>query len=137
MTDTVSESTRSHIMSRVRRRDTGPELLLRRALWAIGARGWRVDDRRLPGRPDLAFTRLRVAVFVDGAFWHGHPRKFTLGKSGSYWDVKIARNVRRDREVNDRLTVMGWHVVRLWDFDVQAAPEEAARRVLREIARAG
>lgn len=106
-------------MSSIRRRDTKPELLLRRAVWSKGLRGYRLDLRGLPGRPDIAWTRRRVAVFVDGAFWHGHPSAFTPGKSGRYWDEKIAGNVRRDRAADDALATMGWTVIRLWDFDVR------------------
>src|SRR5687767_11864226 len=89
-------SSTSRIMSGVRRTGTRPELALRRALRAEGLRGYRVDARGLPGRPDIAFTRIRLAVFVDGAFWHGHPSKFQLGIAGRYWDEKIRGNQLRD-----------------------------------------
>src|SRR4051794_31987474 len=97
MTDNLTPEQRSKAMSRIRRRDTGPELRLRKAVWQAGLRGYRVDRRSLPGRPDLAWGRARLAVFVDGAFWHGHPKAFTAGKSGRYWDEKIKRNCERDR----------------------------------------
>src|SRR3954470_5771021 len=83
--DPLSPEKRSRLMSKVKTRDTAPELTLRKALWAGGVRGWRCHRRDLPGRPDLAFGRLRCAVFVDGAFWHGHPSKFRPGKSGDFW----------------------------------------------------
>jgi DNA mismatch endonuclease (patch repair protein) len=116
-------------MARVKRRDTGPELLLRRALYRRGVRGWRCDRGDLPGRPDLAFGRARVAVFVDGGFWHGHPSKYWPGRSGGYWDKKIARNMERDRRVSQELASRGWSVLRLWDFEVEADPEQAVHRV--------
>lgn len=106
-------------MSRIRRRDTKPELLLRRALWSGGFRGYRIDDGRLPGRPDLAWTRQRLAVFVDGKFWHGHPSAYKPGHHGAYWDEKVARNVERDRAADQALRAMGWTVLRLWDFEVR------------------
>jgi len=106
-------------MARIRSRDTSPELALRRALYAAGIRGWRCHAKQLPGKPDLAFTRWRVAVFVDGCFWHGHPDFFTPGKSGPYWDAKIARTKERDERANAALTAAGWRVLRLWDFDVE------------------
>lgn len=106
-------------MSRIKRRDTRPELLLRRALWAAGVRGYRVDDRRFPGRPDLAWSRHGVAVFVDGAFWHGHQSAYKPGCHGDYWDQKIRRNVERDRAADESLRELGWIVLRLWDFDVR------------------
>src|SRR3954466_8596244 len=108
MADNLTPEQRSRTMSRIRRRDTGPELLLRRAVWAAGLRGYRLDRRTLPGRPDLAWGQSRVAVFVDGAFWHGHPSAFVRGKSGRYWDEKIARNCERDRVANAALESMGW-----------------------------
>lgn len=116
-------------MARVKGRDTGPELKLRRALWAAGVRGWRCHRKTIPGRPDLAFGRTRVAVFVDGGFWHGHPSKYWPGRSGPYWDAKIARNQARDKRVDQQLQDLGWTVLRLWDFEIQASPEEAADRV--------
>jgi DNA mismatch endonuclease, patch repair protein len=94
-------------------------LTLRRALHAAGLRGWRCHNRQLPGKPDIAFTRWRVAVFVDGRFWHGHPDYFTFGKSGAYWDAKIARTQERDRLANEALSAAGWTVLRYWDFEVE------------------
>lgn len=119
MADNLTPEQRSLAMSRIKRRDTRPELLLRRALWAAGGRGYRIDDRRLPGRPDLAWTRRRVAVFVDGKFWHGHPSAYRQGQHGTYWDEKIKRNVERDRATDNELASMGWTVLRLWDFEVR------------------
>jgi DNA mismatch endonuclease (patch repair protein) len=119
MADNLTREQRSRTMSRIRRRDTVPEMLLRRALWAAGLRGYRLDTRTLPGRPDLTWTRQRVAVFVDGAFWHGHPSAFTPGKSGAYWDAKIQGNVERDRRADAALHEAGWTVIRLWDFEVR------------------
>jgi DNA mismatch endonuclease (patch repair protein) len=127
--DTLTPEQRSRVMSRVRGRDTKPELELRRAMWAAGLRGWRCHRRDVPGQPDVAFGRSRVAVFVDGAWWHGHPLYYTPGKSGAFWDAKIRRNVERDREVDRALAALGWCVVRLWDFEVIRDPDAAARRV--------
>jgi DNA mismatch endonuclease, patch repair protein len=117
-------------MARVKGRDTRPELALRRALYAAGARGWRCHRRNLPGRPDLAFGRKRVAVFVDGAFWHGHPSRYWPGRSGAYWDAKIARNQERDRAADRDLAQLGWRVVRLWDFEVERDLDVCVARVL-------
>jgi DNA mismatch endonuclease (patch repair protein) len=128
------------MMARVRNSDTEPELALRRALFGLGLRGWRCHRRDLPGTPDLAFGRARLAVFVDGAFWHGHPSRYRPGQSGAFWDDKIRRNVERDREVDEALERRGWHVLRIWDFELKADAAEAARRVasvvgeLRELA---
>src|SRR4051812_15614370 len=106
-------------MARIRSRDTQPELQLRRALYAAGIRGWRCHARQLPGKPDLVFTRWRIAVFVDGCFWHGHPDFFTPGKSGKYWDTKIERTKARDKAANEALAASGWTVLHFWDFEVE------------------
>jgi DNA mismatch endonuclease (patch repair protein) len=135
MTDNLTKEQRSYAMSRIRRRDTLPELLLRRAVWAAGLRGYRIDRRGLPGRPDLSWGVKRVAVFVDGAFWHGHPSAFTPGKSGAYWDGKIKRNMERDRAVDSALEEMGWVVIRLWDFEVKRELEVCVGRIEEALAR--
>lgn len=105
-------------MSRVKTKDTAPEIALRQALWAAGVRGWRLHPRGIPGRPDLAWIGRRVAVFVDGAFWHGHPDRY-WGQSGPFWNEKIERNRRRDERVTGELVGEGWTVLRFWDFEVE------------------
>ena len=121
-------------MSRIRVRDTAPELLLRRALWAAGVRGYRLHVKTLPGKPDVAFIGAKLAVFVDGAFWHGHP-DYYHGQSGPFWDAKIATNRERDARVNAPLAERGWEVVRLWDFEVERNAPECASRVAAALAR--
>lgn len=105
-------------MARVKTKDTAPEVELRRALWAAGVRGWRLHPRRVPGRPDIAWLGRRIAVFVDGAFWHGHP-DYYWGQSGKFWDEKIDRNRSRDEKVTRELLERGWTVLRIWDFEVE------------------
>lgn len=116
-------------MAAVRSHDTTPELRLRKALYALGVRGWRCHYRRAPGRPDLAWPARKLAVFVDGAFWHGHPSRHRPGRSGDYWDRKIARNVERDRHVDRKLEELGWTVERIWDFEIRRDLEAVAQRV--------
>jgi DNA mismatch endonuclease (patch repair protein) len=126
--DALTPELRSRLMSRVRTRDTKPEILLRRALWAAGMRGWRLHPKTVRGRPDLAWLGRRVAVFVDGAFWHGHPDHY-WGQSGKFWDEKIARNRARDSQINAELAESGWGVVRLWDFEVEREISPCIERV--------
>lgn len=121
MTDVLSKESRSQLMARIRTKDTKPEVVLRKALHAAGVRGWRLHRKDVAGKPDLAFGRARVAVFVDGAFWHGHS-DFYRGQSGPFWDEKIAANRARDVRVNDELAEAGWRVLRFWDFEVEREP---------------
>jgi DNA mismatch endonuclease (patch repair protein) len=116
-------------MARVKGSDTGPEIALRRALFAAGVRGWRCNRKALPGKPDLAFGRARLAVFVDGGFWHGHPAKYWPGRSSAYWDQKIKRNQERDLRVKAELESLGWTVLRFWDFEV----EKNTARTVQEV----
>lgn len=121
LTPTVSRQ-----MSRMPRERTGPEMRLRRELHRRGMR-FRVNLRDLPGRPDIAFTRLRLAVFVDGCFWHLCPLHSTMPKNNAaWWREKLLRNVERDREKDLLLTKRGWTVLHIWEH-VDTA--EAADRV--------
>ena len=117
----------SRIMRRVKSRDTGPEVLLRKALWSRGLR-YRLCDSSLPGKPDIVFRGRRVAIFVDGDFWHGNQwrrrrcssleAQFQHTDSKGYWIRKIRRNIKRDRENTARLMSMGWAVLRFWECDL-------------------
>jgi DNA mismatch endonuclease, patch repair protein len=120
-----------------KKRDTKPELLLRRALWARGVR-YRVDVGALPGRPDLVVSSARLVVFCDGDFWHGRNlegrvAKLAAGHNAPYWVSKINGNVERDRRVERVLIDSGWKVLRFWESDVRANPGLAARAVLKAV----
>lgn len=119
MADIVTPEVRSRIMSRVRAKNTKPEVALRQALWAAGVRGWRCHVRGVFGTPDLAWRRRRIAVFVDSAWWHGHPSRWQPGRLPERWDAKILATRQRDELVNERLEADGWTVVRLWDFELE------------------
>jgi DNA mismatch endonuclease, patch repair protein len=114
-------------MSRIRAKDTGPEMILRRRLFARGLR-YRVRSR-LPGKPDLVFPGARLAVFVDGCFWHGCPEHGSRPKSNqAYWDPKLDRNRQRAAEVGAALSAAGWESVRLWEHEIK---QELGRTVER------
>ncbi len=114
--DTVDRGTRSRIMSRIRSKDTTPELALRAELWR---RGSRYRKHYGPGSIDIAFPGARVAVFVDGCFWHGCPIHYKQPASNTrFWRRKIARNARRDLEVTARLRGEGWRVLRFWEHEI-------------------
>ena len=116
-------------MSRQKARDTGTEIALRRALHAQGLR-YRVHRRPVPGvrrEADVVFTRARLAVFVDGCFWHGCPDHATWPKNNAdFWRAKIEGNQARDRDTDARLAAAGWRVLRVWEHE---DPTTAARRV--------
>lgn len=134
MTDTFTSAERSEIMRRVKARDTTPELILRRLLWSAGVRGYRLNRNDLPGRPDIVISRARVAVFVDGCFWHGCPRCYRRPSSNrSYWDAKVERNMRRDRSQRSALRRLGWRVIRLWEHEVAKQPERCVTKILKAI----
>ena len=118
-----------------RKRDTRPELALRSELHRRGLR-YRVDTRPLKSlrcRADIVFPRQKVAVFVDGCFWHGCPEHGTSPKTNAaYWSAKIARNVERDRLNEAELSAAGWVVVRVWEHEV---PVDVADRIARILSR--
>lgn len=120
--DNLTYDQRKYNMSRIRATDTTPEILLRKALWHKGWR-YRKNYTRLPGKPDIAFTRQKIAVFVDGDFWHARGHQDNPGEqvasNKEYWKKKLSRNVERDKEVIDELTEAGWLVLRFWETDIK------------------
>lgn len=119
-----------------RRRDTGPEKRLRSALFALGLR-FRVDHpirvaaKGRPIRPDIVFPRAKLAVFVDGCFWHGcHEHGTNPQRNSEYWNAKLARNQDRDRRYNALLTASGWTVIRVWEHE---NPSIAAEQIFRRL----
>lgn len=117
------------------KRDTKPELLLRRAARNAGL-AYRVDVASLPGRPDLAVPAARLAVFCDGDFWHGRHlrrrlRKLAAGHNATYWVSKLRANVERDRKVNRLLRESGWTVLRFWESDLRVNPNRAVKAMLK------
>ena len=118
MVDTLTPEQRKRCMSRVRSKDTEIELLLRKALWAAGIR-YRIKSK-LPGKPDIVFLGARLAVFVDGCYWHGCPEHGQIPKTNtSFWKNKIEKNMARDIWVNQSLDSMGWHVLRFWEHEIK------------------
>jgi DNA mismatch endonuclease (patch repair protein) len=115
------------------RASTKPELALRRELHRRGLR-FRVNHPELPGRPDIAFTRAKIAVFVDGCFWHRCPEHGTLPRNNrEWWEAKLDRNVARDRAKDAALVDLGWTVMHAWEHE---SPDFVADRVEAEWRRA-
>ena len=121
-------------MARVRNKDTAPEIALRKAVWETGLR-YRLH-MRLPGTPDFSFPRERVAVFIDGCFWHGCPRHYTKpARNAQFWAEKLKRNTARDRRVDNELRKLGWLVLRVWEHEAQENLPGAVAKVRRAVLR--
>ena len=131
MPDFLTPSERSRRMSRIRSKNTSPELAIRRALHALGFR-FRLDDRRKPGRPDIVLPKYRAVIFVHGCFWHRHEGckiASTPKSNTAFWLEKFARNVERDGRVASKLTSLGWRVFVAWECELgskRRATEAAA-----------
>lgn len=114
----VDAVSRSANMARIRGKDTGPEVALRRALWQAGLR-YRLGMRVEGARPDLTFPQARLVVFVDGCFWHGCPLHYVRPRTKEeFWALKLAVNTHRDRRQTVLLRSSGWHVIRVWEHEL-------------------
>ncbi|KVU88404.1 very short patch repair endonuclease [Burkholderia ubonensis] len=121
MVDSITKGARSAVMAKVRSKDTGPEVALRKALFERGLR-YRLHRKDLPGKPDLVFPSWRAVVFVHGCLWHWHgcKRSRMPGTNTEYWAKKIARNVARDQEQCSLLIDSGWRVLTVWECAISA-----------------
>ena len=120
MTKLTTSPQRSYNMSRIRSRDTTPELTVRRELWQRGYR-YRLNDHRLPGSPDLVLPKYRAVIFINGCFWHGHRgcANYTVPKTNvEFWREKIARNIARDELNAQRLDTLSWAVITVWECEL-------------------
>lgn len=124
-------------MSRVRTRDTAPEMYVRRHLWHSGFR-YRLAVKSLPGRPDIVLRRLNVVVFVHGCFWHSHdcPKGRRPATNREMWDPKLDRNVERDNEAQRRLKADGWLVFVIWECALESETAELLEELQRLDSRA-
>lgn len=120
--DVLTKDQRRKNMQHIRSNNTKSEVMLRKALWHKGVR-YRKNYKVLPGTPDIAITKYRIAVFVDGDFWHARGHETNPGEqiqtNIAFWTKKLKRNVERDKEVNQALLEMGWLVLRYWDSDIK------------------
>ena len=118
MPDVLTPEQRKFNMSQIRGANTKPELILRKALWGKGIR-YRIKNR-LPGRPDIVFPRHRLAVFVDGCFWHKCPKHFVEPDTNrKFWREKISGNVKRDKINTKKIKLMKWKVIRIWEHEIK------------------
>ncbi|MFC8405296.1 very short patch repair endonuclease [Streptomyces griseoincarnatus] len=130
----ASSSSVRAVMRANRGKDTGPEVALRKELYRRGLR-YRVDTRPIPGvrrRADLVFLGARVAVFVDGCYWHGCPEHYRPAtKNAEFWQRKINGNRDRDRETNEILRAAGWTVIRVWEHEASRTAADLISEVVR------
>lgn len=123
---------RSKIMSKIRGKNTKPELLFRKVLWAKGIR-YRVHSKKLPGKPDISIQKYKLAIFIDGEFWHGYnwdEKKKTIKSNRAFWIPKIERNMQRDREVNIELASLGYTVFRFWEREIKKELDKCINDVM-------
>ncbi len=112
---------RSRCMAAIKGKNTKPEVMVRKFLFSKGLR-YRLNNRKLPGSPDVVLKKYKTVIFVDGCFWHGHEgcKYFRLPKSNtSFWEAKITRNIERDRETTQALKDLGWKVIRIWECELR------------------
>ncbi|MBK0402721.1 very short patch repair endonuclease [Adhaeribacter sp. BT258] len=112
---------RSLLMAKIKGKNTKPELALRKGLWNAGFR-YRVNYSKLPGKPDMVSKKYKVAIFVDGEFWHGYnwqKEKKSIKANSGYWIPKIQRNMQRDQENNEKLELLGYKVFRFWEHEIR------------------
>lgn len=130
--DNLTKEQRHKNMSHIRASNTKPEIMLRKALWHRGIR-YRKNYKELIGKPDIVITRCKIAIFVDGDFWHGKNMddiEKQVQSNRTYWLPKIRRNRERDAEVNDALTEQGWIVLRFWESDIKKHLEQCVAQIL-------
>lgn len=121
--DIWDKKKRSEVMSKIRSKDTKPEMTLRKALFARGFR-YRVNDRNLPGKPDIVLPKYKTAIFVHGCFWHRHEGckyAYTPKTNTEFWIKKITLNADRDKLNLQKLTALGWNVIIVWECEIRHA----------------
>lgn len=136
MADNLTREQRKKNMKNIRFKDTKAEVLLRKALWNKGLR-YRKNYKMLIGKPDIVFTKQKIAIFIDGDFWHVKEHQEKPGEqiatNKDYWSKKLIANVERDRFVNDVLLEQGWLVLRFWESDIKKDLNKCVNEVLSYI----
>ncbi len=123
---------RSELMAKIKSQNTKPELKLKKALWNLGFR-YRKNLKKLPGTPDIVYTKHKLVIFVDGEFWHGYnwaEKKTKIKTNRDFWIPKIERNIQRDSQNNQLLTDAGWYVIRFWEHELKKDFEGCLNRVI-------
>jgi DNA mismatch endonuclease (patch repair protein) len=131
MADIFSKKKRSDIMSRVRSKETGIEIRLRKELWKAGYR-YRKNVSGYFGKPDILLKKYKAVIFMDSCFWHGCNKYGSVPQTRKkFWNEKIERNKNRDKEVNKHYKKIGWKVIRIWEHDIKYSPIKSINKVTR------
>jgi len=133
--DVHSKEQRSYNMSQIKGKNTKPEILVRKYLFSLGFR-YRVNYKKLPGKPDIVLPKYKTLIFIDGCFWHGHIgcRYFVIPKTRTeFWTDKISANIETDRTVREKLENMGWLVLTIWECELKKEKREKTLSNLTEM----
>lgn len=133
--DNLKKEQRRKNMQAIRSCDTSIEIMLRKALWHQGIR-YRKNYSKLVGKPDIAITKYKIAIFCDSEFWHGmnwEIRKHKIKSNRDYWIPKIERNIQRDKEINLRLQELGWTVLRFWGKEIKKNLPDCVKQIIEKI----
>jgi len=134
VTDRVSRKKRSEMMSRIRSKNTKPEILVRKWLHKQGFR-FRLHQKDLPGKPDIVLPKYRTVIFVHGCFWHRHPgckRTTTPSTNTEFWEEKFRKNVDRDVRNRETLEALGWKVIVVWECEVKDSEQSGIAGLIRK-----
>ena len=133
MVDVHTKQQRSFNMSRIKGKNTKPEIKLRKVLFKNGCRGFRVSSK-ITGKPDIVFTKKKIAVFIDGCYWHKCMKCFIKPKTKTkWWMEKINRNVTHDNEVDTQLKSYGWKVLRFWEHDINKSIDKVLNKMITQL----
>jgi DNA mismatch endonuclease, patch repair protein len=135
MADVHSRETRSYNMSRIRSRNTKPEMILRKFLFADGFR-YRLHDSTLPGKPDIVMKKYKTAVFINGCFWHGHKgcKYYVVPKTRTeWWLAKISRNIANDKNSRKLLKHLGWKTITIWECELKKDADKVLNKLSRKV----
>jgi len=122
-------------MGKIKSKNTKPEIILRKKLWSLGYR-YRIDWRKLTGKPDIVFNKFMLVIFIDGEFWHGYnweEKKKKIKSNRGFWIPKIERNIQRDTEVISELTRLGYTVLRFWEHEIRKDLDNCVKTILHKI----
>ncbi|MDD1690506.1 MAG: very short patch repair endonuclease [Methanoregula sp.] len=132
MVDIFTPEKRSKIMSSIKGKDTKIEILLRKALWSEGIRGYRLNAK-LPGKPDIVFSKYKIAIFCDGDFWHGKDFDQWKERLTPYWKEKIQKNIERDKKNDARLLNEKWLVLHFWESEILKNVNSCVLKITKEL----